>query len=292
MARPKLTSQPPEWFKIERYQYSKMDAADWFLNLWARLWINNGAPSRHSRGHLKIAIAALREDPIIRRMELNPRHAIFGEADDPDFGALLSNELPSSSVEPLTVSNLYSFERLLPPEMREYGSKGDSAAGPPPRGFLGPLDDALPEQHLGRFVRVNLAHSDEEIKKSLLAHVVRERERLRKIDPTAPFLVAKENTPSHFKGLFKTWCEWQTLEVLDLVQWHKEIEKKVNWSNIDRWVKTIRTRREMKHGRLRKRFLKCFRTISPCASSCCHGLGTRHVDFRLELPSVSGWESA
>ena len=245
MARRKSNHPPPEWFDITKYQCDDLDHADWFLNLWARLWIRRGAPSRHVGGQLNASIQALRTAPIIRRLLLDDTHLIFSIAvDDPDFSALLANSRPPSSVRSLTVSSLYYFEQLLPASTRMFASTlpkdGDPPAlsphqrPSPPSGFLGAVDDALPDQYVARFARIDLAHSDEVLVQDLLTFVASERERLRKIAPDAPFLESLEQ--KHHTDVFKTWCSWQILAVIDLEYWFLESGQAANWSTIDQWI--------------------------------------------------------
>jgi hypothetical protein len=171
----------PEWFRLDRYaEAADLDAGDWLLNLAARAWC--------SEAHNPNAERFLRRWPVLRRNETSHR-AVLALSDPP---ALVREALDAgrvaSGIKPVSVSELYLFEKRLSADVRAFGASFDpERSGPPrlvlaPEAFRGRLDHAFgmtPDRQLtGRFVRVDLALPDEVLAADLLAWLKAERREL------------------------------------------------------------------------------------------------------------------
>lgn len=243
MAGKKRTPAPPEWYVPEAYRSAEdLDAGDWLLNLTLRCWLHGGAQPQ-TEDALRRAGPVLRrgDDPQIERMHLADVHRwvySFGssEWDDP-FGAFHEAcqrpSLPSdvwnalrtgkvrSGIEPLSVSALYVFEKMLPEDIRARGVRlqgGDhSATGP--RAFGGRLDHAFRSQMVNRFVRVDLSLPDDVLRADLDEFLATERRSLTKIGGEQPYSEA-----AHLKlkaHELRTLAKVGLLQFLDLDRWQR-----------------------------------------------------------------------
>lgn len=196
---------PPQWFKCEAYSAADtLDAGDWLLNLTLRCWLN-GYPNSQTEEALR------RAGPVLRRGDAKQLHAMH-EADchgwpctvqlatrsgwaewfasqrrpelPPDVWEALRHGRVTSGICPLSVAALYTFERMLPEDVRQAGAtfKQGDAPGLYPPGFRGSLDDAfgsgLAHQMTGRFVRVDLSLPDDVLHADLQRYLQAERDRL------------------------------------------------------------------------------------------------------------------
>lgn len=243
MVGKKRTPAPPEWYLPEAYRSAEeLDAGDWLLNLTLRCWLHGGAQPQ-TEDALRHAGPVLRreDDPQIKRMHLADLHRwvySFGSSEWEDqFEAF--NEarqrpsLPSDvwnalgtgkvrgGIEPLSVSGLYLFEKMLPEDIRARGVRlqsGDhSATGP--RAFGGRLDHAFPSQMVNRFVRINLSLPDDVLRADLDEFLATERRSLAKLGGAQPYREA-----AHLKlkaHELRTLAKVGLLQFLDLDRWQR-----------------------------------------------------------------------
>ncbi len=243
MAGKKRTPAPPEWYVPEAYRSAEdLDAGDWLLNLTLRRWLHGDAQPQ-TEDALRRAGPVLRrgDDPQIKRMHLADVHRwvySFGssEWDDP-FGAFdeacQRPSLPSdvwnalrtgkvrSGIEPLSVSALYVFEKMLPEDIRTRGVRlqgGDhSATGP--RAFAGRLDHAFPSQMVNRFVRVDLSLPDDVLRADLDEFLATERRSLAEIGGEQPYREAARLKLKVHE--LRTLAKVGLLQFLDLDRWQR-----------------------------------------------------------------------
>ena len=243
MAGKKRTPAPPEWYLPEAYRSAEdIDAGDWLLNLTLRCWLHGGAQPQTEDALRGAGPVLLRgEYPQIKRMHLADVHRwvySFGssEWDDP-FGAFdeacRRPSLPSdvwaalrtgkvrSGIEPLSVSALYVFEKMLPEEIRARGVRlqdGDhSATGP--RAFGGRLDHAFPSQMVNRFVRIDLSLPDDVLLADLDEFLATERRSLAGIGGEQPY---REAASLKLKAHeLRTLAKVGLLQFLDLDRWQR-----------------------------------------------------------------------
>ena len=250
MAGKKRTPAPPEWYVPEAYRsVEDLDAGDWLLNLTFRCWLHRGAPPQ-TEDALRRAGPVLRrgDDPQIKRMHLADVHRwvySFGssEWDDP-FGAFdeacQRPSLPSdvwnalrtgkvrSGVEPLSVSALYVFEKMLPEDIRARGVRlqdGDhSATGP--QAFGGRLDHAFPSQMVNRFVRIDLSLPDDVLRADLNEFLATERRSLSEIGGEQPYReAARLKLKAHE---LRTLAKVGLLQFLDLDRLQRQQERNLS----------------------------------------------------------------
>lgn len=243
MAGKKRTPAPPEWYVPEAYRSAEeLDAGDWLLNLTLRRWLHREALSQ-TEDALRRAGPVLRrgDDPQIRKMHLTDVHRwvySFGsnEWDDPFeafdqacqrpslppdvWTALRTGRVPSG-IEPLSVSALYVFEKMLPEDIRARGVRlqgGDhSATGP--AAFGGRLDHAFPSEMVNRFLRINLSLPDDVLRADLDEFLATERRSLEKKGGEQPYREA-----AHLKlkaHELRTLAKVGLLQFLDLDRWQR-----------------------------------------------------------------------
>jgi len=126
-----------------------------------------------------------------------------------------------SGIEPLGVSALYVFEKMLPAEIRARGARlqsGDySATGP--RAFSGRLDHAFPSQMTNRFVRVDLSLPDDVLRADLDAFLATERRSLAEAGGEQPY---REGARLKLKAHeLRTLAKVGLLQFLDLDRWQR-----------------------------------------------------------------------
>ncbi|MEJ7669973.1 MAG: DUF6387 family protein [Casimicrobiaceae bacterium] len=214
MVRPRKFVAPPPWFKLSRYTAANaMDAADWYLNLGLRGWI---ARTRKESGRR----TQLRADPLVRRLEALP-FWLIGRVPS-ELSAILDNRLPRSSVELLRTDELYSVERKLPEQIREFGRNckwGETLASDAPSGFAGPLDHLIEPRRLSLFARVDLSMPDKEIAADLRDFLARERAALGSIGGPQPYREALRSLGNRNAAKLKTFATLGVLPFIDLDQW-------------------------------------------------------------------------
>ncbi len=212
MARPRKIAPPPKWFDLSRYKAAyAMDAADWYLNLGLRGWI---ARTRKESGRR----TQLRADPLVRRLEPLP-FWLIGRVPS-ELSAILDDRPPRSSVELLRADELYSVERKLPEQIREFGRNctrgGETLASDAPSGFAGPLDHLIEPRRLSLFARVDLSMPDKEIAADLRDFLARERAALGSI---GPYREALRSLGNRNAAKLKTFATLGVLPFIDLDQW-------------------------------------------------------------------------
>lgn len=243
MAGKKRTPDPPEWYVPQAYRSAEdLDLGDWLLNLTVRCWLNGLAQPQTEDALRRAGPVLRRGDHLqVRRMHLADVHrwvAVFSssEWDDP-FEALddacQRPSLPSdvwnalrtgkvrSGIEPLSVSGLYVFEKMLPEDVRARGVRlqgGDhSATGP--QAFAGRLDHAFASQMVSRFVRVDLALPDDVLRADFDEFLATERRSLAKIDGEQPYRdAARLKLKAHE---LRTLAKVGLLQFLDLDRWQR-----------------------------------------------------------------------
>jgi hypothetical protein len=216
---------------------------DWLLNLTLRRWLH-GCEQPQTEEALRRAGPVLRrrDDSQIKRMHAADVHRwlysfSWSEWDDP-LGAFdeacQRPSLPSdvwnalrtgkvrSGIEPLSVSALYAFEKMLPEEIRTRGVRlqgGDySATGP--RAFSGRLDHAFPSQMTSRFVRVDLSLPDDVLRADLDAFLAAERRSLAGAGGEQPY---REGARLKLKAHeLRTLAKLGLLQFLDLDRWQRQ----------------------------------------------------------------------
>lgn len=243
MAGKKRTPAPPEWYAPEAYRSAEdLDAGDWLLNLTLRCWLH-GSPQEQTERALRHVGPVLRRGDTsqVKRMHLADLHRWvysfdWSESDDP-FGAFdeacrrpslptdvwnaLQTGKVRSGVEPLSVSALYVFEKMLPEDIRERGARlqrGDRSATSPPT-FSGRLDDAFPSQMVNRFVRIDLSLPDDVLRADLDEFLAAERRRLAQIGGEQPY---REAASLKLKAHeLRTLAKVGLLQFLDLDRWQR-----------------------------------------------------------------------
>lgn len=243
MAGKKLTPAPPEWYAPDAYRPAEdLDAGDWLLNLTLRSWLHIDAQPQTEEALRRVGPVLRRGDKLqVKRMHLTDVHRwvhsfASSEWADP-FGALEEAcQRPSlpcdvwdalrtgkirSSIEPLSVSALYIFEKMLPEEIRARGVRlqdGDhSATGP--RAFGGRLDHAFSLQLVNRFVRIDLSLPDDVIRADLEKFLAVERRSLAEIGGQQPYReAARLELKAHDLG---TLAKLGLLQFLDLDRWQR-----------------------------------------------------------------------
>lgn len=173
----------PAWFGLEQYAAAaEMDAVDWLLNLKFRAWL---ADEHDEEGESLIRSRS----PVLRRREATTREAlgelehshppVLGEHVPLAFIDALLSEPPrlGSGVRPLTVQELYFFERMLPQPVRDLGadrSRWRRRSTDPPA-YFERFDHAFEHQMLGRLVRIDLSLPDDVLLADLQSFLRAER---------------------------------------------------------------------------------------------------------------------
>jgi hypothetical protein len=132
-----------------------------------------------------------------------------------------------SGVSPLSVVEMYAFERSLPDEVRKAGatfSPTDSLSRHPDA-FSGNLDDAFgagpTHQMTGRFLRVDLTLPDDVLHADLKRYLATERHRLEKMGGPQPYReAARLKLKPHGKSL-QTLAADGLLSFLDVDRWQR-----------------------------------------------------------------------
>lgn len=221
----------PSWFDGESYRDAeKLDRGDWLLNLVMRRWLHDEPQPEFE--------ALLRDSPILRRDEWSNGRNLpmeFWGADVPrDVIDALRDGSVRSGIEPLTVSELYLFERRLPSEVRQAGAvftPGATWRHEVPAAFNGTLDDAFGaepnKQMTGRFVRIDLTLPDDVLMADLRRYLKSERARLAALGGPQPYREAAAlNKRSHPLGTLAGVRSSKPhglclLQYLDLDRWQR-----------------------------------------------------------------------
>ncbi len=233
MARPRKIAAPPNWFDLSRYNAANaMDAADWYLNLGLRGWIARTRKASAGRR------TQLRADPLVRRLEPLPFWLIVRVPSE--LSAILDNRLPRSSVELLRTDELYSVERKLPEQIREFGRNckwGETLASDAPSGFAGPLNHLIEPRRLSLFARVDLSMPDKVIVADLLDFLARERAALGSvIGAPQPYREALLSLGKRNAAKLKTFATLGVLPFIDLDQWAADTAVSIPPSRLAEWL--------------------------------------------------------
>ena len=243
MAGKKRTPEPPEWYHPEAYVSAEdLDTGDWLLNLTLRCWLHR-AMQPQTEAALRHAGPVLRrnDDLQLKQMHLADVHRWvysfdWGEWADPwealddacerpsvpsDVWGALRTGVVRSGIDPLSVSALYAFEKMLPEEIRERGVQmqgGDlSSRGPP--AFGGRLDHAFPSQMVSRFVRIDLSLPDDVLRADLDNFLANERRTLAEMGGKQPYRdAARLKLKVHE---LRTLAKVGLLQFLDLDRWQR-----------------------------------------------------------------------
>lgn len=267
MARTKSAPTAPAWFRPEAYDAAApLDAGDWLLNLTLRCWLRNEPNPATEKALREVGPVLRRGDAAqVRAMHLADVHRWIGRFNASEWGgdpltphyeACQRPELPpdvwhalqhgriGDGINPLGCVEMYTFERMLPDNIRAAGAKfkpGDYA-GQYPQAFNGTLDDAFGDgpakQMLGRFVRVDLGLPDDVLIADLQRYLKHERQRLAAMgDPQREYsyreaarLKAKPapRTLATFAGL-------HLLAYLDLSRWAAGEPKKSHGARLSEY---------------------------------------------------------
>jgi len=243
MSGKKQTPVAPAWYQRDAYRSADdLDAGDWLLNLTLRCWLH-GHPQEQTEEALRSVGPVLRrgDDAQMIRMHKADAHRwlySFRSSEWPDVGealreaterpslpgdvwnALRTGEIPSG-IDPLSVSALYAFERMLPDSIRSEGARmqrGETAVRSSPK-FSGNLDDAFASQMVSRFVRIDLSLPDDVLRADLDRFLVRERNRLAAMGGEQPYRqAARLKLKSHE---LRTLAKVGLLQFLDLDRWQR-----------------------------------------------------------------------
>lgn len=241
MAGKKRTPTPPAWYRPEAYCAAQdLDAGDWLLNLAIRSWLHRDPQARTEEALREVGPVLRRgdDDQIIRMHAADGHRWVYSfkstEWEDP-FSALdeacRRPSLPSdvwnalqtgsvrSGIEPLSVSALYVFEKMLPDDIRAEGERlkrGELAVRASPK-FSGTLDDAFPSQMVSRFVRIDLALPDDVLRADLEHFLSRERRRLSGMGGEQPYREAARLKLKVHE--LRTLANVGLLQFLDLCRW-------------------------------------------------------------------------
>lgn len=248
MAGKKRTPAAPAWFQADAYDAAaSLDAGDWLLNLTLRRWLHDEPNAATEDALRQVGPVLRRGNPAqVRAMHLADVHRwVYSfrsdEWDDdpftpfdeacrrpqlpPDVWDALQRGRTRDGINPLGVSELYTFERMLPDEIRTAGARfkpGDNA-GQYPRAFGGNLDDAFGDapkkQMLGRFVRVDLALPDDVLHADLQRYLKTERQRLAAMGGPQPYREAAESSKRAHD--LRTLASIGLLPFLDLERWQR-----------------------------------------------------------------------
>ena len=250
MAGKKRTPLAPNWYRADAYCAAEsLDAGDWLLNLALRRWLHDEA-----RPHTE---AALRQaGPVLCRADraqvmamhaadchrwvnqfrseewadhFGMRHAFEEACNRPslpsDVWHALLHGVVKSGVSPLGVVALYTFERMLPEDVRTAGArfKPTDSLGGYPRAFSGTLDDAFgpspAKQMTGRFVRIDLGLPDDVLHADLQRHLKTERRRMAAMGGPQPYREAAGlNVKAHD---VRTLAADGLLQFLDIDRWQR-----------------------------------------------------------------------
>ena len=243
MSGKKHTPVPPVWYQPEAYRSAEdLDAGDWLLNLTLRCWLHSD-PQEMTEEALRCVGPVLRrgDHSQIIRMHRNDTHRWVysfnsSEWDDAFEAFDEACERPSlpgdvwdalrtgrvrSGVDPLSVSGLYLFEKMLPEDVRAEGARmqrGVSAVRSS-RAFSGNLDDAFASQMVSRFVRIDLSLPNDVLRADLDRFVASERTRLAAIGGEQPYReAARLKLKSHE---LRTLAKVGLLQFLDLDRWQR-----------------------------------------------------------------------
>lgn len=218
----------PDWFRLERYAAAAdLDAGDWLLNLAARCWFGE-RPDPEAEELIRAEPVFRRDDP---RHDLGLRHIAAGT--QRGLPRLVREALDAgrvaSGIKPVSVSELYYFEKRLPADVRAFGATFDPERTAPmraalsPPAFRGRLDHAFgmtpDRQRTGRFVRIDLSLPNEVLTADLLAWLKGERRELAALGERLPYRQAaglkmnRRNLPK-LAGL-------GLLPFLDLDRWNR-----------------------------------------------------------------------
>lgn len=272
MAGKKRTPAPPAWYQPEAYRSAhNLDAGDWLLNLTTRSWLHR-EPHAQTEEALREVGPVLRrgDDAQIIRMHTADKHRwvhTFKSTEWEDPFAELAEackrpSLPSdvwnalqtgsvrSGVEPLSVSALYVFEKMLPDDLRAEGERlkrGDLSVRASPK-FGGSLDDAFPKQMVSRFVRIDLALPDDVLRADLDDFLSRERRRLSAMGGEQPYReAARLKLKVHELG---TLANVGLLQFLDLHRWQIAAGLDLSFYSVREMAGVVDRSRE---GELRRR---------------------------------------
>ncbi len=243
MSGKKQTPVPPAWYQPEAYRSAEdLDAGDWLLNLALRCWLQS-EPLEQTEEALRCVGPVLRrnDDSQIIRMHKKDVHRwvysfnssewddafkAFDEACDrpslpSDVWEALRTGRVRSGVDPLSVSGLYVFEKMLPDNVRAEGAllQRDQSAIRSSQAFSGKLDDAFPSQMVSRFVRINLSLPDDVLRADLDRFLAYERKRLAAMGGEQPYReAARLKLKSHE---LRTLAKVGLLQFLDLDRWQR-----------------------------------------------------------------------
>lgn len=243
MTGKKRTPDPPEWYVPDAYWAAEvLDAGDWLLNLALRSWLHrDGQPQTEKALRLAGPVLRRNDDAQIKRMHLmdahrwvysfrdsewdDMHHALEEACERPSlpsdvWNALRTGNVPSG-IEPLGVSALYMFEKMLPEEIRARGTRlqgGDySAKGP--LAFGGRLDHAFPTPMVNRFVRIDLSLPDDVLRADLDRFLADERHSLASAGGEQPYReAARLKLKAHE---LRTLAKVGLLQFLDLDRWQR-----------------------------------------------------------------------
>lgn len=182
--RPLKSRTIPNWFHIDAYDTAKLDARDWYINLWARRWLRNPYGAE-AAAHAHALEAVLERQPVFRRADSGPFWHLLHIADAPLYRAIHDQPQPA-------------VWRVDTDEARRL------VDGPNLAELLAPL------------VRVNLARSDAEITDAFAAWVAVERRRLQGRASDSPGLRTGAAT-LHAADL-ADWSRMRLLAVADLMR--------------------------------------------------------------------------
>lgn len=243
MAGKTRTPARPAWYSPDAYLAAEeLDAGDWLLNLVLRSWLHrewreqteealqSAGPVLRRNDEAQIIrmhradthrwVAWFRssdwDDPFIAFKEARTRPSLPGDV----WHALQTGKV-KAGITPLSVSELYTFEKRLSEEVRAEGARfqqrDDFAGLHASPTFRGKLDDAYSPQMVSRFVRINLALPDDVLRADLEAFLASERQRLEKLGGQQPY---RESARLKLKAHdLNTLAKVGLLQFLDLYRW-------------------------------------------------------------------------
>ncbi|MFT3816043.1 MAG: hypothetical protein QM750_00185 [Rubrivivax sp.] len=266
MAGKKRTPVAPAWFSPDSYRLAAgLDMGDWLLNLTLRSWLHHKPNERTELALRSVGPVLRRKDEAqIKGMHLADVHrwvARFKANQWDDMGAAFDEacsrpSLPldvwealqtgrvRSGIEPLDVTSLYAFERMLPAAIRAAGAsfKATDSLGRYPKAFSGRLDDAFQPQMVGRFVRVDLARPDDVLLADLRHYLAAERQRLAVMGGEQPYREA-----AHLKlkaSDLRSLAVLGLLEFLDLDRWQRASGQQLSFYAIREMANVVDRARE------------------------------------------------
>lgn len=237
------TPSPPGWYVRDAYRPAEeLDVGDWLLNLSVRRWLHNDTQPQTESALRAVGPVLRRADgQQIKRMHMADAHRWvnsfssnewedpFQALDEackrpqlpPDIWYALQFGKVRTGIDPLSVVALYTFEKMLPDDVRARGVRlqnGDrSASGP--RAFTGRLDHAFSPQMVSRFVRIDLSLPDDVLRADLDAFLASERQCLAQIGGEQPY---REAAGLKLKAHeLRTLSKVGLLQFLDLDRWQR-----------------------------------------------------------------------